>query len=75
MRDDDAQRFEQLKLALKNAGFSKRHVTQTCQLIAAIFHLGNLDFIIYRGRDVDAAVVRNQDVWPSPNSWLSLHPH
>ncbi|KAH9984858.1 glycosyltransferase family 2 protein [Russula vinacea] len=52
MRDDDAQRFEQLK----------RHVAQTCQLIAAILHLGNLEFTIDRARDVDAAVVRNQEV-------------
>jgi chitin synthase len=62
MRDDDAQRSEQLKLALKNVGFSKRHVAQTCHLIAAILHLGNLEFTIDRGRDVDAAVVRSQDV-------------
>ena len=29
-RDDDGLRFEHLKHALKNAGFSKRHVAQTC---------------------------------------------
>ena len=62
IRDDDALRFEHLKVALKNVGFSKRHVVHTCQLIAAILHLGNLEFAIDRGRDVDAAVVRNQDV-------------
>ena len=60
-RDDDALRFEHLKHALKNAGFSKRHVAQTCQLIAAILHLGNLEFMIDRHRNVDAAVVRNTD--------------
>jgi myosin heavy subunit len=43
-------------------GVSKRHGAQTCQLIAAILHLGNLEFTVYRGRDVDAAIVRNQDV-------------
>ena len=62
VRDDDANRFEQLKAALKAVGLSKRHVAQTCQLIAAILHLGNLEFTIDRGRDVDAAVVRNVDV-------------
>ncbi|KAI0062534.1 glycosyltransferase family 2 protein [Artomyces pyxidatus] len=62
VRDDDAVRFDQLKVALKNVGFSKRHVAQTCQLIAAILHLGNLEFTIDRGRDEDAAVVRNTDV-------------
>jgi chitin synthase len=33
-------------LTLKNVGFSKRHVAQTCQLIAAILHLGNLEFTV-----------------------------
>ncbi|KAG1744846.1 glycosyltransferase family 2 protein [Suillus lakei] len=62
VRDDDANRFEQLKVALKTIGLSKRHVAQTCQLLAAILHLGNLEFTVDRGRDVDAAVVRNTDV-------------
>ncbi|KAI0315785.1 glycosyltransferase family 2 protein [Amylostereum chailletii] len=62
VRDDDALRFDQLKVALKNVGFSKRHVAQTCQLVAAILHLGNLEFTIDRSRDEDAAVVRNTDV-------------
>ncbi|TFK68108.1 glycosyltransferase family 2 protein [Pluteus cervinus] len=60
--DDDALRFEQLKVALKTIGLSKRHVAQTCQLIAAILHLGNLEFTIDRSRNEDAAVVRNIDI-------------
>ncbi len=62
VRDNDAVRFDQLKVALKTIGFSKRHVAQTCQLIAAILHLGNLEFTIDRHRNEDAAVVRNMDV-------------
>ncbi|KAK0460456.1 glycosyltransferase family 2 protein [Desarmillaria tabescens] len=61
-RDNDAVRFDQLKVALKTIGFSKRHVAQTCQLIAAILHLGNLEFTIDRHRNEDAAVVRNMDI-------------
>lgn len=61
-RDEDAIRFDQLKVALKTIGLSKRHVAQTCQLIAAILHLGNLEFTIDRHRNEDAAVVRNTDV-------------
>lgn len=61
-RDDDGLRFEQLKQALKSVGLSKRHVAQTCQLVAAIIHLGQLDFTIDRHRNEDAAVVRNVDV-------------
>ncbi|KAG5643421.1 hypothetical protein DXG03_000965 [Asterophora parasitica] len=61
-RDDDEVRFEQLKVALKTIGLSKRHVAQTCQLLAAILHLGNLEFTIDRSRNEDAAVVRNIDL-------------
>ncbi|KAG8923717.1 hypothetical protein FRC02_010963 [Tulasnella sp. 418] len=59
---EDANRFEQLKHALKGVGLSKRHVAQTCQLVAAILHLGNLEFIRDRKRNEDAAVVRNTEV-------------
>ncbi|KAF8836252.1 glycosyltransferase family 2 protein [Paxillus ammoniavirescens] len=74
VRDDDANRFEQLKLALKSIGLSKRHVAQTCQLIAAILHLGNLEFTVDRGRDVDAAVVRNVDVLGIVAEFLGVQP-
>ncbi|KAK1234699.1 hypothetical protein PQX77_002096 [Marasmius sp. AFHP31] len=60
--DDDSLRFEQLKVALKTIGFSKRHVAQTSQLLAAILHLGNLEFTVDRHRNEDAAVVRNTEV-------------
>lgn len=73
-RDDDALRFDQLKIALKTIGFSKRHVAQTCQLVAAILHLGNLEFIIDRHRNEDAAVVRNTDVLEIVADFLGIHP-
>ncbi|KAJ7050389.1 glycosyltransferase family 2 protein [Mycena amicta] len=73
--NDDALRFEQLKLALKTIGFSKRHVAQTCQLIAAILHLGNLEFTIDRHRNEDAAVVRNVDVCEIVADFLGIHAH
>jgi len=73
-RDDDGIRFEQLKQALKNAGFSKRHVAQTCQLVAAILHLGNLEFMIDRHKNEDAAVVRNTDVLAIVSEFLGVTP-
>ncbi|KAL4248592.1 TRAFAC class myosin-kinesin ATPase superfamily protein [Abortiporus biennis] len=73
-RDDDAVRFDQLKLALKNVGLSKRHVAQTCQLIAAILHLGNLEFIVDRHRNEDAAVVRNTDLLAIVAEFLGVQP-
>lgn len=72
-RDDDAQRFDQLKGALKTIGLSKRHVAQTCQLVAAILHLGNLEFIIDKHRNEDAAVVRNLDVLEVVAEFLGVH--
>ncbi|PPQ79006.1 hypothetical protein CVT25_002315 [Psilocybe cyanescens] len=72
--DDDGQRFGQLKIALKAIGFSKRHVAQTCQLVAAILHLGNLEFIIDRHRNEDAAVVRNVDLLEIVADFLGIQP-
>ncbi|KAJ7647442.1 glycosyltransferase family 2 protein [Roridomyces roridus] len=71
---DDAVRFDQLKVALKTIGLSKRHVAQTCQLVAAILHLGNLEFTIDRSRNEDAAVVRNTDVCEIAADFLGVHP-
>ncbi|KAK6995982.1 glycosyltransferase family 2 protein [Favolaschia claudopus] len=71
---DDAMRFDQLKVALKTIGFSKRHVAQTCQLLAAILHLGNLEFTVDKHRNEDAAVVRNTDVLDLVAEFLGVHP-
>jgi chitin synthase len=73
-KEDDAQRFDQLKVALKAIGFSKRHVAQTCQLIASILHLGNLEFTIDRHRNEDAAVVRNTDILDVVAEFLGVQP-
>ncbi|KAJ6486002.1 P-loop containing nucleoside triphosphate hydrolase protein [Mycena sanguinolenta] len=68
---DDALRFDQLKVTLKTIGLSMRHVAQTCQLIAAILHLGNLDFIIDRSRNEDATVVRDSFSPSSPLAFVA----
>ena len=70
--DDDAVRFDRLKLALKTIGLSKRHVAQTCQLVAAILHLGNLEFTIDRHRNEDSAVVRNSDLLELVSDFLGV---
>lgn len=72
--EEDATRFDQLKVALKTVGLSKRVVAQTCQLLAAILHLGNLDFIIDRQRNEDAAVVKNVDVLETVSEFLGVQP-
>jgi chitin synthase len=73
-RDEDTNRFDQLKVALKTIGFSKRHVAQTCQLLAAILHLGNLDFVLDKHRNEDAAVVRNVETLELVSEFLGVPP-
>ncbi|TFK50010.1 glycosyltransferase family 2 protein [Heliocybe sulcata] len=73
-RKDDGVRFEQLKMAMKSAGFSKRQVAQIFQLVAAIVHLGNLDFTVDRHRNEDAAVVRNVDLLGVVADFLGVRP-
>ncbi|KIY53918.1 glycosyltransferase family 2 protein [Fistulina hepatica ATCC 64428] len=72
--NEDAARFEQLKGALKAVGLSKRHVAQTCQLIAAILHLGNLEFTTDRARNEDTAVVHNVDALNLVAEFLGVSP-
>lgn len=62
VHDDNANHFEQLKLALKTVGLSKQHIAQIYQLAAAILHLGNLKFIVNHSHDMDVAIVHNVDV-------------
>ncbi|KAN0080008.1 hypothetical protein V8E55_009574 [Tylopilus felleus] len=48
VRDDDANcfKFGRLKMTLKTIGLSKCFVAQTCQVVAAILHLDNIEFTI-----------------------------
>ncbi|KAJ7442556.1 P-loop containing nucleoside triphosphate hydrolase protein, partial [Mycena galericulata] len=69
---DDAVLFDQLKDVLKTIGLSKWHIAQTCQIVAAILHLGNLAFTINPSRNEDAAVVRNMYVCEIVADFLGL---
>lgn len=71
---DDAVRFEQLKQAFKLVGLSKRLVAQICQLVAAILHIGNLEFVVDHDKNSDAAVVKNWDVLETVGEFLGVNP-
>ncbi|GAA5929616.1 uncharacterized protein JCM15063_004203 [Sporobolomyces koalae] len=58
----DSSRFVQLKEAFKAVGFPKKAVASICQLLAAILHLGNIDFVMDKRRNPDSAVVKNAHV-------------
>ncbi|KAI9496030.1 chitin synthase-domain-containing protein [Zychaea mexicana] len=58
--DEDAEaQYQQLRLALKALGFSKPKVAQIFQVLAAILHLGNIQFVQDPNHMQDAAVVRS----------------
>ncbi|KAG9288293.1 hypothetical protein G9A89_021324 [Geosiphon pyriformis] len=56
---DDTNNFAELKQALKSLGFHKKHVAQMFQLLAAILHLGNIQFSQDVNKQQDAAFVKN----------------
>lgn len=56
---NDAEKFGELKQALKSLGFHRKHVAQTFQLLAAILHLGNIQFVDDPTKQQDAASVKN----------------
>ncbi|GAA6007186.1 hypothetical protein JCM11491_003035 [Sporobolomyces phaffii] len=58
----DSSRFQQLKEAFKAVGFPKKAVASICQLLAAILHLGNIEFVMDKRRNPDSAVVKNSHV-------------
>lgn len=58
----DTIRLGQLKQAFKAVGFPKKAVASIFQVLAAILHLGNLEFAIDRSRNADSAVIKNQHV-------------
>ncbi|SJX63440.1 probable Chs8-Chitin Synthase 8 [Sporisorium reilianum f. sp. reilianum] len=68
----DAAKFNRLKLAFKNLGFSKRHVASICQVLAAILHLGNIEFHYDRHRTQDSATVRNPEVLDKVAEYLGI---
>ncbi|CAO1629389.1 unnamed protein product [Parajaminaea phylloscopi] len=69
---DDTLRFQRMKQAFKNVGLSQRHVASICQVLAAILHLGNLEFIQDHHRTQDAASIRNQDTLQTVSEFLGV---
>ncbi|KAK9473380.1 chitin synthase-domain-containing protein [Dipodascopsis tothii] len=56
---DDAAGFTRFKTALRELHFSRIHVAEICQILAAIIHIGQLEF---ESTDEGATSVKNQDV-------------
>lgn len=68
----DSAKFAQLKEAFRTLSFPKRAVSSICQVLAAILHLGQLDFV--HDSTQDAAVVANWDVLEHAAYLLGVEP-
>ncbi|KAG1641830.1 hypothetical protein G6F44_005444 [Rhizopus delemar] len=72
----DAERFEDLKTAMKTCGFRKEQMGRIIQLAATILHLGNLTFIDPQGTGTqEAAFVKNTELLDLVADFLGLDPH
>ncbi|KAK4058243.1 hypothetical protein OIO90_000399 [Microbotryomycetes sp. JL221] len=69
-----AGKFAQLKEAFRAVGFPKKAVAAVFQMLAAILHLGNLEFVIDRTRNLDSAVVKNVEVLEIVANFLGVQP-
>lgn len=71
---NDAEGFSHLKTALRKLEFPRASIAEICQILAAILHIGQLDFVIEHNTHVDGeqsrameggeevVVVKNKDV-------------
>ena len=71
---EDSAKFQRIKQAFKNVGLSKRQVASICQVLAAILHLGNVEFYQDRHRTQDSASVRNPEVLHLVANFLGTDP-
>ncbi|KAI8141545.1 chitin synthase [Fennellomyces sp. T-0311] len=75
-RNDEIS-FGDLKSALKACGFKAKTVTQIFQLLAAILHLGNIDFVDSRDGDMmaqETCSVKNHKVLEVVSAMLGVSP-
>lgn len=70
---EDADRFARLKHAFKAINLSQRHVASICQVISAILHLGNLEFVQQTSNTQDPASIRNHDVQATVANFLGIN--
>ncbi|KAI9296380.1 hypothetical protein K502DRAFT_314454 [Neoconidiobolus thromboides FSU 785] len=69
------EQFLNLKLSLKNLGFTKKFQSQIFQLLASILHLGNIKFYDRSNKDEEGgALVMDYDVLSLAADFLGLHP-
>ncbi|BFZ60506.1 hypothetical protein YB2330_001542 [Saitoella coloradoensis] len=70
---NDEEGFSHLRTAMRRVGISKDDIAQCIQLMAAILHLGQLEFV-EPSSDQEYARVRNTDVLAAASAFLGVVP-
>ncbi|OLL22638.1 Chitin synthase 8 [Neolecta irregularis DAH-3] len=69
---DDEQGFALLKSAFRRVGILKEDTAQICQVLAAILHLGQLEF--YQGKSDHHVLIKNHNVLQTVALFLGIPP-
>jgi chitin synthase len=70
----DQDGFTLMKMAFKKLGFGKSDAASVCQVIAAIVHLGQLEFAEKKSDSVDHCTVKNRDTLETVAAFLGVVP-
>ncbi|SAM05355.1 hypothetical protein [Absidia glauca] len=68
-----AEKYEALKLAMRSLGLGKRYHARIMQLLAALLHLGNLQFVDDTSAQ-EAAYVKNTEILDLAADFLGVDP-
>ncbi|ELR21237.1 myosin1, putative [Acanthamoeba castellanii str. Neff] len=58
---DDVKEFEEVFFAMGKLGFSEDDINNCMELISAILHLGNFEFVSGQGKNVETSTVANRE--------------
>lgn len=72
---DDAVADAELRVALKAILFQKQRLNQIYQVLAAILHLGNINFVEDPNNAQDAAIIKNVDTLTIAADLLGVDPN
>jgi len=70
----DHEGFTTMKMAFKKLGFGKSDAANVCQVLAAILHLGQLEFAEKRSDSTDYCTVKNRETLDTVAAFLGIVP-
>jgi chitin synthase len=71
----DQEGFTTMKMAFKKLGFGKSDAASVCHVLAAILHLGQLEFTEKKTDSIDYCTVKNRDVLDTVAAFLGVLPN